>query len=830
MKHVSLLILLFLTSLLAGCSDDDWSGDGKPREGILLTLTNGALANTKAPTLSSVANLHHVTDVYAVLYHLNATGTEGEFKLCKKLDWNPMDSAEYAIDKVQFYQFWFSQENEAQNLPAGNYRVLCIGLDNSLPTTDKQNRIPGEQWPDSQANYYTSGATYNLPEAIKGQPLSKALATLNEAAGKTQEDIAHSELFAGWTDFEYMPGELSEVKVEMKRRVAGAICYLTDIPFTLTKDDKTYRVTGVRLCLCQPQNKQISLCRKEPRQVGQSDAPTTTLVEDFGSLPFAEGENAEILAEHSFYTDAGNGELELKQGYSKQESGENLYRIENEAYDRPIKENSILMGAYLLPLKRLDTATGSTLKVQLMGRKIEDTGADTGTNLDANIPEEVIRELPALNSERVDGEDETQYNIHPNYIYQIGRKPTPGLSQDEYPESLMGNRLFLRVKKWTQEEIPVEFPSVPIYATMDFEIEGMNMDCMGTPWYDDFKGEYPFDKTGEIEYHKLHITPSLLGKPWRLVIQDDGLFVRTTQKGNPLEEDFSKTYEYDQEKPKEPVDLDLLLEDYIVARDYAHDKYYKGINIADDYRIIKLRLITYNDPQMTTPIHEDTISVKQYNAITVEVDGKKRAFARYDLGTEHFASGGFISNFRMAWKYRGIIGTEILGVIDNDRMWWGSFNYIKAKEEATDTYNKHPDQFLISAIRHAARKRVSINKNQGATVFKLKQLEPLESFWYLPSYNELKELLSLPKKHAPANPTKAIQQMHLKTYDSNGTAEEKTGIYWSSTPNYGGLPSDKNTAWTFYLYKTGSVSGEKSRDRNDELFIRQACIMPGQKP
>lgn len=825
MKHVSILFLIFLTCFWAGCSDDDLNGgNGKPKEGILLTLSNGSLANqTKAPALASTANLHHVTDVYAFLYQMNADGTDGTFKLCKKLDWNPMDSSEYRIDRVQFYQFWLSEDNEAKDLPAGTYRMLCIGLDNQIPTKPEQ-KIEGEVWPDKDEYYHTSGATYNLPEAIKGKPLSEAVATL--ATGKTKEDIAHSELFAGWTDFEYFPGTLSEVQVEMKRRVAGAICYLSDIPYELTQDATTYRVTGVRLCLCQPQNRQIALYRVEL----QPDA-TTTVAADYGSLPFAVGEGSEVLAEHSFYKLSDDGQqLTLKEGYGKQ-SAENLYRIENKTLSRPIKENSILMGAYLLPAERLTTATGSTLMVQLMGRQIEETGTGSGTNLDANTTEEVvIRTLPALNSEQVDGEDETQYNIHPNYIYQIGRKPTPGLSQDEYPESLMGNRLFLRVKKWTQEEIPVEFPSVPIYATMDFEIEGMNMDCMGTPWYDDFEGEYPFDKTGEIEYHKLHITPSLLGKPWRLVIQDDGLFVRTTQKGNPLEEDFSKTYEYDQEKPKEPVDLDLLLEDYIVARDYAHDKYYKGINIADDYRIIKLRLITYNDPQMTTPIHEDTISVKQYNAITVEVDGKKRAFARYDLGTEHFASGGFISNFRMAWKYRGIIGTEILGVINNDRMWWGSFNYIRAKEEAQDKHNKHPDQFLISAIRHAARKRVSIEKTGGATVFKLKQLEGRESFWYLPSYNELKELLSLPKKHAPANPTKAIQQMHLKTYDSNGTAEEKTGIYWSSTPNYGGLQSDKNTAWTFYLYKTGSVSGEKSRDRNDELFIRQACIMPGQKP
>lgn len=814
MKHVNTLILIFLACLMAGCSDDELNGVGeKPKEGILLTLSNGPLSNTKAPALGSTANLHHVTDVYAILYQLNANGNDGAFVLYKQLDWNPMDSAEYAIDKVQFYQFWFSEKNEAKNLVAGNYRVLCIGLDNKIP---ENKPVEGEQWPD-QKNYHTSGATYDLPAALKDKPLNQALATLAE--GKTQEDIAHSELFAGWADFEYIPGTLSEVKVEMKRRVAGAICYLTDIPFNLTVKNQTYRVTGVRLSLCQPQNKQIPLCRKEA-----DPADSIKLPDDFGSEPFADGAGAEVLVEHSFYKAADdNNQLVLKDGYGKQAT-ENLYRISNQEYSRPIKENSILMGAYLLPLKRDESSTESTLQVELLGRPISDVG-NSEDPLDATSSEEtVIRTLPALNTEKVDGEEETKYNIRPNYIYQIGRKPTPGLSPDEYPESLMGNRLFLRVYKWTSEEIPVEFPSVPIYASMDFD-KSYILDCMGTPWYDAFYGSFPFDKTEEIEYHKLHITPSLLGKPWRLVIQNDGLYIRNTTIGIPLQEEFTKTYEYDSIKPKEPVDLDLLLEDYIQPRDYQHNPDYKGLNIENDYRTIKLSLITYNDSAMTVPIHEDSILLRQYNAITVNMEGGKRAFARYDLGTEHFASGSFSSSFRMKWGYRGILGTEILGVLHPDRLLWGAFNYNRAVEEADDLINAHPGEFSISAIRHSARKRVEIEKQQGADVFKLKTFDESHEFWYLPAHQEIEALLRLPERNAPLSKQQAIKQMHLKTYDPNGTDEEKTGIYWSSTPNYGGLSSDKNTTWTFFLYKSGAVSGEQALDKDSELFIRQACVI-----
>ena len=66
MKHVSLLILIFLASLFVGCADESIDSlDGLPEKGIVVKLTTGQL-DTKTH-LYSQASLHHVTRVYAIL-------------------------------------------------------------------------------------------------------------------------------------------------------------------------------------------------------------------------------------------------------------------------------------------------------------------------------------------------------------------------------------------------------------------------------------------------------------------------------------------------------------------------------------------------------------------------------------------------------------------------------------------------------------------------------------------------------------------------------------------------------------------------------------------
>ena len=192
------MFFLFAATLCC-CTDEDDIDDMQnlPKEGILVRLTNGALASTKTD-LASSANLHHLKEVHVFLYQGDAADpANASFVLSEKLNWSPMDSLDYGVDAVQVEEYLL---DNTLNLPSGNYTLLCVGLDDR------------------------SGSTYNLPAALNGKSLAEAKATL--AAVKTKDDIAHSELFAGWETFEYRRGALSRVDVEMRRRVAGVLCYL----------------------------------------------------------------------------------------------------------------------------------------------------------------------------------------------------------------------------------------------------------------------------------------------------------------------------------------------------------------------------------------------------------------------------------------------------------------------------------------------------------------------------------------------------------------------------------------------------------------------------
>lgn len=63
-----------------------------------------------------------------------------------------------------------------------------------------------------------------------------------------------------------MPDNLNVVEVELRRRVAGVLCYFSDIPYKLNMGNTPYRVTEVRLNLFQEQNARIGLTREMTRE------------------------------------------------------------------------------------------------------------------------------------------------------------------------------------------------------------------------------------------------------------------------------------------------------------------------------------------------------------------------------------------------------------------------------------------------------------------------------------------------------------------------------------------------------------------------------------
>lgn len=752
MKHWRYILLCLFAAALCCCSDEnDIDGLEKvPKEGILIRLTNGALTPTKTD-LSSSANLHHIQAVHAFLYQGDTTDmANASFVLSENLNWNPKDSLGYGVDAVQIKEYLLQN---TLNLPSGNYTLLCVGLDDR------------------------SGDTYNLPEALIDKPLSEAKAIL--ANTKTQDDIAHSELFAGWETFAYKRGALSRVEVEMRRRVAGVLCYLKDIPFILTEGSQTYRVTRVQLRLSSEQNRAVSLLR-----------PKTQGADDFGENPLAASDT--ILSSVDL----------VEANYSKQ-TDKNLYAIPVPANEQTQRlPNTILMGAYLLPVKNDGAGTTSMLTVEVLGKAII-SGTDTPA---ADAEEVLVKSFPAVQEEAADPSDRLRYPIRPNMIYHIGQKSSDTTSDGDYPESLAGTKLNLTVKPWTRDTVDVNFPSIAVNSSMEFE--------------NGYADSYIFDCISYEE--KLIVYPSLLNEPWKLTVVavdengkeltgDEfakGVYIRSREPNADGEYTYSKEYMAEGDEVRKPTAVTIFIEDYANP-----NVDYNTTSIADDYRRYQLRLEKRKQGIEMELLQ--TIPVNQYNAIIVDVKQgltgtQKRGFRRYDLETYRTRQGGIEelnpvliepgggknpgktndgSGIYMAWGYWSTASTSIFSdyLIHDDEGW---LNYTKAKEQKPLS-----EAFSGSVIERAYDPIYNIQNGQRSE---------WASGWFLPSSNELKAFFELLKDQ------NAISDANIK----NSSGDK----YWTSCPYL-------TTLADIVYYKNGSKGLEVKLDhtsRTDQCWSRQA--------
>lgn len=725
MKFLYYILLIMLSFSLGSCKDDIPGSDNPNIGGITLTLTSGNMETRT--NLTSTAATQNVETVYIALYKGN--NDNATFVAAQDFKWDKTENVTSYEKQVRPLQF--------TDLVSGEYIILAVGLDKESKET------------------YGFQDINSFELKLKDKTLAEAKAIAANAAS-----IATSELFAGWNTFTYEPDIENEVEVEMKRRVAGVLCYLTDIPSTITKSDGTYTVTKVQLKLFTNQNSAIRLARKEK---GENNIG---LQEDFGDTPL---EGSDILMSYNLTG------LSSKDG---------LYEIPVE--DESRLPNTILMGAYMLPIKYSSAENKSTLTLEVWG---------TNDNLASGAsPEEVcIQSFPVLQNGLSSGNDAEKYSIYPNYIYHIGQKPDNNSTEGDYPESLAGEKITVTAKKWDNEEVNVEFPTVPVNATMElvneegkaYNTDKYIFDCIGIDdvGYDSF---YPRN-----ERLKLKIEPSLLKSPWKITI--------TTSNSNPFCY-ISSGSNYYLEYPfngnlangENETYVDVLLTSYALEN---------GLDI----REAVITLDTYDNNGLNIIASTEMI-IKQYNAIIIDTDKGKRGFARYDWGTKRNLNTGEIdySGEQSIWGYYtiGTLGVyygstdgNIFGKAGGSSNDNGEDNYYDAKETA----GSDPDKDLYKgfyggcAIYKCGVKYLQVENS-------VKQ--SLDKIWYLPARFEL--------------------QSFLKNEYENIIIGER---YWTSTARVedtycnsrdikGDLFDDKNIAWV-----------SKSVRRDNKYYMRQACII-----
>ena len=612
MKQISLLILIFLTCLFAGCSDDsiDISQEPVPEKGIVVKLTTGQL-ETKTD-LYSQASLHHVKSVYAILYYCGDSTTTTidpkttkvvSSQLLKKGDatWNPSADSNYGAGVLQTETFKLLLPEEYISMLPGKYMILCVGLDDASGDTygltyDTEKKLPA---------FAQKGATLADAQAVFAkEPQTDQTKDTKDLIAYGQPDIARSELFAGWQAFDFTPDHLNVVQVELRRRVAGVLCYLSEIPYKLNIENTPYRVTKVRLKLHSAQNGQISLMRK----LSEDGKPSK---EDFGK-PVAGKEISQILCEFDL--------MNFKS--QKTSNGDLMYRIPTAQFtDRKQLENTILMGAYMLPIQNKDTT--ATLSVELLGYEYDNSTESTNNIIKDKGPGKVeatlIKSFPAIYEEM---KNQKVYDILPNVIYHIGRKLNNDSTEDDYPESLLGTKVTVEIDSLNHKDIHVEFPSVPIVPIMSWQ------DKDGNKYKTEPEGEdddfYIFDSIGSSNY-LLDISASILYNDWEL---------KSIVPPGSNEKPWIKFWDDEKQKFVTELHGSGAQKVKIQMRDYASIEASQNKQVT---RTIILRLTAKDKNGKIIQEASSDMEIWQYNALIVKMESDEdgyRGFSHFDFGTE----------------------------------------------------------------------------------------------------------------------------------------------------------------------------------------------------
>lgn len=735
---------LLMVCLLAACKSDEPLSNDSPAaaEGPALEISvdGGFTIQGRAAQVGSASSgyklvsseaVQHIEEMYAYLFI--GADEKATCVFVKKLPWQasnqPGASLTYRLKEANLALY-----NNA------DMQVLVVGIDNRKDTY----------------TFPAADAAYDSQDMLGKALADVKLALAQQAAGNpTGEDaayrMANTEVFSGYQTFK---AANQTIPVTLKRCVAGVLCYLTDLPYYVGGQEETDVIESVELQLgggCQL-NTKLKDFYGEPQ--GVKDVPADAKRMGYGSNPLQDGKviASVNLSEYIYGKGVTNEELA-----TQKENPTLLYIPEQENGVVVTKPNTLLFGAYLIPIEAKATSdanTDATLKLVVKsqnGQKTQDY---------------VIKNGQAAADKKY------AYSLDANYIYSIGSKPVAADTELDRPASLLGGELTFDVSDWGDGNNKVEFPDYALSSSFDADWDGnYRFDCINTTRYVDIYLAQEEAKGKSIRIESRDLSTNL-GADWiefRLI--DD-------QTGLPKDEKWAKKLELTdvqiQGVSRLTVEVrifDYVKENWILGNTAQYSTWKEQIEaLLKDFRSGQLGLYygTDFDPIATLP-------VKQFNAITSHDDGV--AYNRVDVGDELLDNGFVAGTDRtgVAWGFKGDTRTHIYGgVIDDDAD--GEYNSNRAEEENAKEYGE-------SALKLARKPALDVSF-EGRV-------------WFLPAYYQADGFQTLIYQMGLAAATDPeliyVANGHKWLKGVNISYQDDFPHYWTSS--FYGAASHLNTAY-----------------------------------
>lgn len=701
MKKLSCYIgLLMATLWLSACKSDTplepdtTVGDGE--QVLEITVDGDFYASSRSTAASagyklvSSQAIQHIEHLYAYIFE----GSD-ENATCVYVTEIPWEQNSQQGSASLTYRL------KEANLPKYG-KVLVVAVDNN---TDTYN-FPYEGVANHADNTNQEGNNSIIGQQLSGVKLKLAEA----AAGTTTSDadkafkMANTEVFSGLASFK---ADDQIIKVSLQRCVAGVLCYLTDIPYYVGSgtDDTDNVISSIEL------------------QLGNSLKLNTEYASFYDGTKFgSEASSNNVIAsvnilEYIYGKGTTSGTLDV-QPEDASLAEKNTHRLYVPAMDNgavKTKENTILFGAYLLPIEKENAATNdktnATLKLVLKANGGEQT---------AFIVKKTLTSISGADG--TTNESEYAYSLKANRLYSIGSKPFATDTDADQPASLKGKEVELNVIDWTDGNNNVNFPVYSLKSTIsadwDIQYENYIFNCMS-------ETRTVYINLSEEDAKDSNFRISILGEDGSSL--SDWAYFRFVEFGadgnsNALTDWETSAIIPDGLKGRSRIALEIRLNDYVLKNDIiGDDSKYSTIEtkidaLKKDFRTAYLHLFSNGITSVAS------VPIRQFNAITVKFDYDKKSytvgFSRVDLWDTMADNGVAKGEGRYdTWGFPGIVipwniyGTTYDSNVDGE-----------VNSDAAEKIN-HSD-YTTSVLYYARVKTVDDELGDGR-------------HWYLPAREEL---------------------------------------------------------------------------------------------
>lgn len=376
----------------ASCSKDD--EPVQTVEGVTVTISaqSDLQTRTTLPVYNGDLNqddgkgirgVQHVTDVYLYVFEKSSGSEDYICKSMQDVHWSERidrDENDKLPTKTSELSYTISYKFDKNCI----YRLVAVGIDKAKSEEEMQDY-----------DGMNSASTYGLPNSISiDSKLSNPITLQDE---KTPVDMAHSEFFTGYIEYNPSTQRTNLETINLWRRVAGLQVCLTNIP---------REVERVRILLYNSQNTEVNIL-PVPAAVNEHNKVADYITSPYKKNPF--NEKGRVLMDKVFTEDVVDGNAKVGTSSDAYQCSMTAFILPMNIPDRELYDHTLVAEFITTSITGI---VGTSKKVRLMKPWQNSDGLEFENETD-------------IGTGIIDDLDKYLFPIEANHFYCLGTLSNP---------------------------------------------------------------------------------------------------------------------------------------------------------------------------------------------------------------------------------------------------------------------------------------------------------------------------------------------------------------------------------------------------------------------